>query len=309
MTIVRQLIESACARAPLLLVIEDLHYAGSEEAARLGELAASVVAQPALLVLSTRPDEDPIDAAWRARARGCPLTTLDLAPLTDEESRELAASYRQLPGGDRRRLHPPRAGPPAVPRPAAARGRRRRDGDARVGAGARPLARREARARRPADAARGVRPRPALPARSAGGHAGRIGRRARSPGRGRPAHDRGRRDRLLARADARGGVRLAAEVAPPRAARRRRRLVRRARRRGCAPAISRKPATPARRAPASRRPWPRRSRCGSTARSSSPAAPACSRASLWTSASRAACSASCRRAPATRTTRSRRCAR
>jgi tetratricopeptide (TPR) repeat protein len=97
MEVVRRLIESACARAPLLLVIEDLHYAGGEEAARLGELAASVAAQPALLVLSTRPDEDPIDAAWRARARGCPLTTLDLAPLTDEESRELAASYPELP--------------------------------------------------------------------------------------------------------------------------------------------------------------------------------------------------------------------
>ena len=95
--VVRRLIESACASAPLLLVIEDLHYAGSEEAARLGELAASVASQPALLVLSTRPDEDPIDAAWRARARGCPLTTLDLAPLTDDESRELAASYPQLP--------------------------------------------------------------------------------------------------------------------------------------------------------------------------------------------------------------------
>jgi tetratricopeptide (TPR) repeat protein len=97
MGIVRRLIESACAQTPLLLVIEDLHYAGSEEAARLGELAACVAAQPALLVLSTRPDEDPIDAAWRARARGCPLTTLDLAPLTDEESRELAAGYPNLP--------------------------------------------------------------------------------------------------------------------------------------------------------------------------------------------------------------------
>lgn len=95
--VVRRLIEAACGAAPLLLVIEDLHYAGSEEAARLGELAASVAAQRALLVMSTRPDEDPIDAAWRARARGCPLTTLDLAPLTDDESRELAASYPQLP--------------------------------------------------------------------------------------------------------------------------------------------------------------------------------------------------------------------
>ena len=229
MAIVRQLIESACAQAPLLLVIEDLHYAGSEEAARLGELAASVVGQPALLVLSTRPDEDPIDAAWRARARGCPLTTLDLAPLTDEESRELAAGYGGLARGDDRRLHPPRARPSAVPRPAPARRRCGRDGDARLGAGARALARREARARRPADAARGVGAGPALSARGARGHAGRIARRAGPARRGRPAGARGRRDRVRARAHARGRVRLAPEVAAPRAARGRRRLVRRPR--------------------------------------------------------------------------------
>jgi len=94
---VRRLIECACAEAPILLVIEDLHYAGSEEAARLGELAASVAAQRALLVVSVRPDEDPIDAAWRARARGCPLTTLDLAPLSDDEAREIAAAHAGLP--------------------------------------------------------------------------------------------------------------------------------------------------------------------------------------------------------------------
>jgi len=97
MAVVRRLVESACARTPLLLVIEDLHYADSEEAARLGELAASVAAQPAMLVLSTRPDQDPIDATWRARARGCPLTTLDLAPLSDEEAREIAAGHAGLP--------------------------------------------------------------------------------------------------------------------------------------------------------------------------------------------------------------------
>jgi DNA-binding SARP family transcriptional activator len=94
---VRRLIEASCQSAPLLLIIEDLHYAGGEEAARLGELAAAVATQPALLVLSTRPEEDPIDTAWRARARGCPLTTLDLAPLTDDEAHELAASYPKVP--------------------------------------------------------------------------------------------------------------------------------------------------------------------------------------------------------------------
>ncbi|HEU0225661.1 MAG TPA: BTAD domain-containing putative transcriptional regulator [Steroidobacteraceae bacterium] len=94
----RRMIEAACAEAPILLVIEDLHYAGGEEAARLGELAASVATQRALLVVSVRPDEDPIDAAWRARARGCPLTTLDLAPLSDDEALEIAAAHPGLSG-------------------------------------------------------------------------------------------------------------------------------------------------------------------------------------------------------------------
>ncbi|MGQ0384298.1 MAG: BTAD domain-containing putative transcriptional regulator, partial [Gammaproteobacteria bacterium] len=94
---VRRLIAAACREAPLLLVIEDLHYAGGVEAARLGELAASVAGERAMLVMSTRPEEDPIDAAWRARARGCPLTTLDLAPLSDDEARELAANHPGLP--------------------------------------------------------------------------------------------------------------------------------------------------------------------------------------------------------------------
>ena len=96
--VVRRLVEAACAGRPLLLVIEDVHWASSDEAARLGELAACIAANRALLVMSTRPDEDPIDAAWRARARGCPVTTLDLAPLTDDEARELAAGYPELPG-------------------------------------------------------------------------------------------------------------------------------------------------------------------------------------------------------------------
>ena len=242
MAIVRQLIESACARAPLLLVIEDLHYAGSEEAARLGELAASVVAQPALLVLSTRPDEDPIDAAWRARARGCPLTTLDLAPLTDEESRELAAGYRDLPeaaiDGCIRRAqgHPlfldqllraAAAGETAMPASVQAlvlsRVEKLERGDRQALFAASVL---------------GLRfPREALAAMPGG-----SARRARSPGRGRPAHDRGRRNRVRPRIDARGRVWLAAEVAPPRTARRGRRVVRRAR-----PGAARRPSRGSRR--------------------------------------------------------------
>lgn len=82
---------------PLLVVLEDVHWADAVEMAQLGDLAAATAGQPVLLALSTRSEGDPVNAAWRARARGCPVTALDLAALDEEEARELAASYAELP--------------------------------------------------------------------------------------------------------------------------------------------------------------------------------------------------------------------
>ncbi len=49
-----------------------------------------------LFIMTTRPEGDPISATWRARARGCPVTTVDLAPLAEDEAQELAAHYPEL---------------------------------------------------------------------------------------------------------------------------------------------------------------------------------------------------------------------
>ena len=72
-----QLIESAAQRSPLLLIVEDVHWADTDELARLGEIAAVVANCQILLIMTTRPEGDPISATWRARARGCPVTTVD----------------------------------------------------------------------------------------------------------------------------------------------------------------------------------------------------------------------------------------
>lgn len=92
-----QLIEWAAQSAPQLLVVEDVHWADSDVLARLGEIAAVVANCPILLIMTTRLEGDPINATWRARARGCPVTTLDLAPLAYDEAEELAAYYPELP--------------------------------------------------------------------------------------------------------------------------------------------------------------------------------------------------------------------
>jgi DNA-binding SARP family transcriptional activator len=91
-----RLIEAAAQRAPLLVVVEDIHWADGVELAQLADLAAAVATLPVLFALSTRVDGDPTGPGWRARARGCPVTTLDLAPLADDEARELAARYAGL---------------------------------------------------------------------------------------------------------------------------------------------------------------------------------------------------------------------
>jgi DNA-binding SARP family transcriptional activator len=91
-----QIIEVAAQRSPQFLVVEDVHWADTDELARLGEIAAVVANCQILFIMTTRPEGDPISASWRARARGCPVTTVDLAPLAEDEAQELAAHYPEL---------------------------------------------------------------------------------------------------------------------------------------------------------------------------------------------------------------------
>lgn len=78
---------------PLLLRIEDVHWAAPEPLAQISEIARAIAELPAIVVMTTRIDNDPIDAAWRASARDCPLTTIDLGPLREADARELAEDH------------------------------------------------------------------------------------------------------------------------------------------------------------------------------------------------------------------------
>ena len=115
-----QLIETAVQRGPQLLVVEDVHWADTDELARFGEIAAVVANCQILFIMTTRPEGDPINASWRARARGCPVTTVDLAPLAEDEAQELAAHFPELPQETIAGVHPARRRPSAVSRSAAA---------------------------------------------------------------------------------------------------------------------------------------------------------------------------------------------
>jgi DNA-binding SARP family transcriptional activator len=95
--LLHRLLERAASRQPQLIVVEDAHWAEPAEVGDLADVAAASASLPVLIAISTRADGDPISAAWRARARGCPVTALDLAPLADDEARDLAAQHGEVP--------------------------------------------------------------------------------------------------------------------------------------------------------------------------------------------------------------------
>ncbi|HTN98073.1 MAG TPA: adenylate/guanylate cyclase domain-containing protein [Nordella sp.] len=82
---------------PLLITIEDLHWIDADGLDVLTALAKAAEAHPITLLLTARPDGDPLDAGFRARIAPTPLTTIDLAALPDKDALSLAE--QTLEGG------------------------------------------------------------------------------------------------------------------------------------------------------------------------------------------------------------------
>lgn len=93
------LLREAARRRPALVIVEDVHWAGRSALGRLAEMAAASGESPAILLLSTRIDGDPIDAAWRALARDALAAVVDLRPLSEADAAQLAQAVAPE-GGD-----------------------------------------------------------------------------------------------------------------------------------------------------------------------------------------------------------------
>ena len=91
--VVASLAARACAETPTFVIVEDLHWADGPLLGHLAALAAAMADGPGLLVLTSRIEGDPIDAAWRASCRGISFATLDIGPLRSEEAFSLAGGF------------------------------------------------------------------------------------------------------------------------------------------------------------------------------------------------------------------------
>jgi len=88
-----QVLTRQAANEQLLVVVEDLHWADEITLDYLASLTATVADCPALMVVTSRAEGDPIDKAWRARAGDSSIVTWDLGPLRIEESVSLVSGF------------------------------------------------------------------------------------------------------------------------------------------------------------------------------------------------------------------------
>jgi len=87
------LLAKLAVREGVLIVVEDLHWADEITLEYLASLAATVAHCPALMIMTSRAEGDPIDKTWRARSGDSPIVTWDLSPLRKEESMSLVAGF------------------------------------------------------------------------------------------------------------------------------------------------------------------------------------------------------------------------
>jgi class 3 adenylate cyclase/predicted ATPase len=93
-----RLIDRASRRQPLLLIVEDVHWADAETLGQLAALSRATVHCRITLLLTTRIGSDPLDAGWRATAVGAFQLTIDLAPLTSVEAQTITRSFAATEG-------------------------------------------------------------------------------------------------------------------------------------------------------------------------------------------------------------------
>ena len=77
--------------------IEDIHWADDHLLIMLKKLSTEVRNLPVFMILTSRPEGDPLDKIWKGSVFNTPFTTLDLPPLAKSETDRMAQSFSYIP--------------------------------------------------------------------------------------------------------------------------------------------------------------------------------------------------------------------
>jgi class 3 adenylate cyclase/tetratricopeptide (TPR) repeat protein len=91
--VVADLVRAVSGRMPILVIVEDVHWADPLTLTQLASMTATVADCPAMLVMTSRVEGDPFDQSWRGSTHGSPLLTIDLGPLHEEDAIVMAGAF------------------------------------------------------------------------------------------------------------------------------------------------------------------------------------------------------------------------
>ena len=91
--VVSELVNTISKRQPILVIVEDVHWADAITLAHLATITRTVAECPALLVLTSRIDGDQLDQGWRSTTEGSAFFTIDLGPLRKQDSITLISEF------------------------------------------------------------------------------------------------------------------------------------------------------------------------------------------------------------------------
>ena len=94
--VITALVQGLSERQPLLIIMEDIHWAEPALLSQLGQLAADIKDYPIIFVFSTRFEGEPLNPIWRSQIQSTPLLTLDLSPLRQKEAEQLVKQTLDL---------------------------------------------------------------------------------------------------------------------------------------------------------------------------------------------------------------------
>ena len=109
--VVRALVHRQARREPLLLVVEDLHWADDELIGAILHLLDIAEDHPLAVLTTSRPDDERFYSSLREAPRRTPLVTFDLGPLRSDEAEQFAMAV-DVPEDVRKRCLERAAGHP-----------------------------------------------------------------------------------------------------------------------------------------------------------------------------------------------------
>lgn len=94
--IIDELLLTRTRDVPLLIQVEDIHWASPDILTMCSHIAAATRDMPCVLLMTSRVEGDPIDREWQMGTDGALVSKLELSPMGDEQARKLVEEFTAI---------------------------------------------------------------------------------------------------------------------------------------------------------------------------------------------------------------------